>query len=80
MLPFNQSLPAFNKKPASVEDGGREIRILNFAVSVASRNKNIEDEEIEEISDFRTVFWSGGSISTGFEVYGSHGPPQMSSV
>ena len=28
-----------------MEDGGREIRILNFAVSIASRNKNIEDEE-----------------------------------
>ena len=28
-----------------MEDGGREIRILNFAVSVASKNKNIENEQ-----------------------------------
>ena len=36
------------KKPASEEDARREIRILNFAVSIASKNpknKNIEGEE-----------------------------------
>ena len=55
------------------DDGGREIQILNFAVSVASKNKNIEGVvEDEEIRIFRS------SISTGFEVYGSHGTPQES--
>ena len=44
----------FNKKPASVEDGGREIRILNFAVSVAFKNKNIEDEEFRIFERVRT--------------------------
>ena len=28
-----------------MEDGRREIRILNFAVFIASKNKNIEGEE-----------------------------------
>ena len=39
-LPTTSFFCLLIKKPASVEDGGREIRILNFAVSVASKQKH----------------------------------------
>ena len=44
MFPF--FVDFHNKKPASEEDGGREIRILNFTVSIASKNKNIGESRI----------------------------------
>ena len=49
-----------------MEDGRREIRILNFAVFIASKNKNIEGEEFRIFERF----------FGGLEVYGSHGPTQ----
>ena len=37
-------------------DGRREIRILNFAVSIASKNKNIEIEEFRELRILERFF------------------------
>ena len=48
----------YNKKPASVEDGGREIWILNFAVSTTLLQQKHWKRRFSGFSVFR-VFWSG---------------------
>ena len=45
-----------------MEDGRREIRILNFAVSIASKNKNIEIEEFREFRILKRFFWRSWGV------------------